>query len=515
MSKHQFRSVVRFFNEQHEKLGKPDTMWSANTRANLPKFTKKDSIWQYHGIYADDNEKTAVIIGASPSLKRDIKYLKNLDRKYFCLFVVNSALKLCLKHDVLPDYVVAIDGDPKNLIGHLDIEGSERFPIITSNAVAPEAIDTWKGQKIWMAYYSIDKELKPKVRRKLGATIPCGGNSVTTILAACYIVFGMRGFVFVGNEYCYDKQYYVDKKSKWDADHIIHFNVKDVNGKDRYTNLPLFQYKMWIERFANELPGAYIDTSFGILGTDCDNIMSLPLKETIQEVYTAYELKNSQDWRVKEKLRYEAAYATGNYLPAVGQSIWNHFESQVDISTIHTMLDVGCGLGSIVQKAREKGIHCFGIDISSLAREYWQYAGVEKYCTDTTADRMPFKDHYFDLVWCTEVLEHVPEEGVMDTLREIKRVGKDKFFFTVCMKPAKYKMPNDNSEPHVCIKPIDWWIDRFFEAGYEDIQATMANHQQSAVIFTGLKKMIIGDYNGSSMCHNNVHVQPREAMYAG
>ncbi|MCK5018952.1 MAG: methyltransferase domain-containing protein, partial [Candidatus Peribacteraceae bacterium] len=43
----------------------------------------------------------------------------------------------------------------------------------------------------------------------------------------------------------------------------------------------------------------------------------------------------------------------------------------------------------------------------------------------SSADDMPFQDNQFDTVFCTEVLEHIPTNGIRPMLKEIKRVLMD------------------------------------------------------------------------------------------
>lgn len=66
----------------------------------------------------------------------------------------------------------------------------------------------------------------------------------------------------------------------------------------------------------------------------------------------------------------------------------------------------------------------------------------------------------FDLVWCTDVLEYVPEEDISATLQKIGALATKAVFITVATYPAKKTLP-DGTNAHVTIKPAMWWGTKF------------------------------------------------------
>lgn len=507
----QFKQSIKFFNKRHQEATNPIELWSENTERNLPRIKKKDSIWQLENLLKDEKEKAVVLIGASPCLKRDVEKLKALDDNFITI-AANSALKFLLKNGFKPDYVIALDGDKTNLVGHLDCD-NEDLTLITSNATAPEAIDVWKGKIIWSPYYSIHKHLKSKVRSRLGRTTPCGGNSITAAAVIAYTVFDARLIIFVGSEGCFDKRYYVDKPSVWEKSETMQFKATDSKGRERRTNIPLNLYTQWLEKMAIDLPECtLVDTSFGLLGVDKNSrIHVMGLSEVIQRVKHSFQKKkeiNGGGWQAREQLRYNAAYQTGQYLATNGKRIWEQIFSLYDVSKIKTILDVGCGLGQGIAMCRNEGLEAYGIDIAGAAVKYWELANIAQFCQVASADKMPFEDNRFDFVLCTEVMEHIPKEGVSDVLREIYRVGNNSFLFTICMKPALHKMPYDGSEPHICIEKMDWWLGKIKEAGFQFLQPTLAQSQVSfsLIAMKGKKD------DGTFMSCNDMLLQPKRKM---
>lgn len=66
----------------------------------------------------------------------------------------------------------------------------------------------------------------------------------------------------------------------------------------------------------------------------------------------------------------------------------------------------------------------------------------------------------FDLTFCTDVLEHVPEEDIDYVVAELAKLTGKALFVTVGSYPARKTLPNGENA-HVCQKPAEWWEERF------------------------------------------------------
>lgn len=137
----------------------------------------------------------------------------------------------------------------------------------------------------------------------------------------------------------------------------------------------------------------------------------------------------------------------GNVLEAHVQAIQNLFPKEYQ-----TVLDVGCATGIVVNKFLEQGYDAHGCDISEWAVEN----------TETEKDRVKvadvrdlsgYKDNSFDLVICSETLEHIPEQYLQQALSELHRVSKKYVCFSV---PLGYK-PVDLHSTHFTVHRREWW----------------------------------------------------------
>lgn len=101
-----------------------------------------------------------------------------------------------------------------------------------------------------------------------------------------------------------------------------------------------------------------------------------------------------------------------------------------------TLLDYGCG------KAREHKKNKL-IDNVTL---------YDAYCEPYT--KKP--EGTFDMVICTDVLEHIPMNEVGKIIAELMNYTNKVLFLSICTKPAKKTFRN-GVNVHLTIQPESWW----------------------------------------------------------
>jgi SAM-dependent methyltransferase len=85
------------------------------------------------------------------------------------------------------------------------------------------------------------------------------------------------------------------------------------------------------------------------------------------------------------------------------------------------VLDLGCGAGRFVAALRDAGAQPVGVEIAeaALERARRNVPGADLRLLEPGGG-IPLGHGEVDLVWCSEVLEHVPDTGAM--LNEVRRV---------------------------------------------------------------------------------------------
>lgn len=98
-----------------------------------------------------------------------------------------------------------------------------------------------------------------------------------------------------------------------------------------------------------------------------------------------------------------------------------------------TALDVGCGGGILAEEFAAAGFSVTGIDPSEnsirTAKNHAKQNGLNIHYETGTAEKLPYPDNSFDVVYCCDVLEHVRD--LNKAISEISRVLKSGgvFFF--------------------------------------------------------------------------------------
>lgn len=100
------------------------------------------------------------------------------------------------------------------------------------------------------------------------------------------------------------------------------------------------------------------------------------------------------------------------------------------------LLDLGCGDGVALRRFEKDGlrVEMVGADLSAVALRKAMAAGTRAHFMVCDSNHLPFRDSQFDVILCTEVLEHVLEPGAM--LLELGRVCAGSLVLTTpCFGP--------------------------------------------------------------------------------
>jgi len=118
------------------------------------------------------------------------------------------------------------------------------------------------------------------------------------------------------------------------------------------------------------------------------------------------------------------------------------------------ILCIGCGNGFEVVEYLNQGHDAYGTEVHPIDN----VKPLEGRIINAVVPNLPFKDKEFDLLHCTEVLEHIPTDTTDSFLNECKRVSKQQMF--------SIATEMDSHKTHINLNTVNWWFDKFKENGF-------------------------------------------------
>ena len=141
---------------------------------------------------------------------------------------------------------------------------------------------------------------------------------------------------------------------------------------------------------------------------------------------------------------------TGNY---AGLSILNHRKSIkrliAQVGGARTMLDFGCGKGDAYRSPDK--LHHYLVFPRAAVKLYDPAFGMY--------NKMP--SGTYDLVVCSDVLEHIPEPEVDEFIARLFGYARRAVWASVCCRAASKNFPGTETNVHVTIQPYEWWAAKF------------------------------------------------------
>ena len=123
-----------------------------------------------------------------------------------------------------------------------------------------------------------------------------------------------------------------------------------------------------------------------------------------------------------------------------------------------TWLDAGAGTCETMREIEKRGHKTFGIELSDVCVTSCKHFARSGQVFSAGIDNIPFPSKSFDLVWSTEVLEHIPTNLINRSVAEIVRVARRDVFLTIAMKRSGFDPPTpEKPRIHLSVMPRAFW----------------------------------------------------------
>ncbi len=128
-----------------------------------------------------------------------------------------------------------------------------------------------------------------------------------------------------------------------------------------------------------------------------------------------------------------------------------------------SIIDIGCGHGILVEKFRQLGLDAYGLEGSISATGMWPPSHRDKYIVHDLTDRDIFhKLPKTDIVWSTEVAEHLTEDHAKHFIDVLTRWAPRRVYFSA----ATFFQDRGQNPTHYNENSFEYWIDKFAKRGY-------------------------------------------------
>lgn len=190
----------------------------------------------------------AIIVGAGPSLSKNIELLKQIKGKAFIL-ATDSAVKKMAKHNIKPDAFMSIDSE-KNGLEYNDI--LINTPLIMDINVKPELVENNKSVKIISAKNAI---LISQICEKLKILLYSAetGGSVSCSAFSVLKMWNFKKIVLIGHDFAYTDGMIHAEGIFENNNTKIKEEVRYVEDNDGNLIETGFDYEIYLHWFENEI----------------------------------------------------------------------------------------------------------------------------------------------------------------------------------------------------------------------------------------------------------------------
>lgn len=234
--------------------------------------------------------KPAILVGAGPSLNKNIQYLKYAKGKAV-IIAVDSALPALVHHQVTPDFVTTMDAFDFSYekIADQAIYG-KGVSLICTPTVNVKAPKIFPADHVFWAFTNHQADTWMNTRMGGASTIE-GAETVAHLNLFSALIMGCSPIIFVGQDLAYSTSEshaaHTVLSSKNLMENDLKSNnkvvwVKGVAGGSVPTGLAYYNMKRFFEEIIRRNPGPFLNATEG--GAHIEGTAVVSLKQVIQEV---------------------------------------------------------------------------------------------------------------------------------------------------------------------------------------------------------------------------------------
>lgn len=233
--------------------------WKANIKANVEKYKYFDKDHSVKVFLNDCLDGPVICCAAGPSLKKNIKYLKEAQKNGFPIICGAHTFMYLAKEGIKPTYVTLLDAGDE-WIDYIKNSPWDDIPLFASIDMTPSYLEEWKGPIYFLRSTFPDDELGEtmyvefsQMINHMPSTVPTGGHTGGLSLSIAHMVLMASEMILVGYDYAYDNtgHFYYGGDSKIDLDSSPHLlgspmvDATSITGEIVRTSTSYLGFKLW------------------------------------------------------------------------------------------------------------------------------------------------------------------------------------------------------------------------------------------------------------------------------
>ncbi len=156
-----------------------------------------------------------------------------------------------------------------------------------------------------------------------------------------------------------------------------------------------------------------------------------------------------------------------NYL----ENIEKELKNLISTNNYKNILEAGCGTGRWIKSFDQNNLNVFGIDYSLEMLGIPKQENCDLNIVNANALEVPFKDNFFDLIFCVNALHHFSDKKKF--VEESKRTLANKGMLAVF-----------GVDPHI---DKDWYVYNYFDGVYENDLKRFPSLEQLKILLSQLR----------------------------
>lgn len=236
--KETYASIIanqNFFDSNLEKM-------TATINSNMQYLKEFRTVDQYRGIF--DEDTTAILVGAGPSLVKNIDLLKEVKGKAI-IGATDTAVRKLLQHDIVPDFFASID---INKLTDVFDKTTVDIPIVMDLTSRKEIVDNQRSTRIVTGNGG---EMLIDIYDRFGihlSMIPTGGSVSCTVYSTLRL-WGIKRIILIGQDFAFTGgKIHVDGVIQGEIlDNKDKIYVEDNDGNLVETRFDYNKYLRWFE----------------------------------------------------------------------------------------------------------------------------------------------------------------------------------------------------------------------------------------------------------------------------